>query len=161
MNKQVAVCLLAALCWSCGSSSDKADATAPKTEAAVALDTPLKSYASKISSSATEVTGKPGDTVDIPVTVTNNGQETWGKTGKFPVDLSYKFFANGAVLPIEGARTELPRPLKPGESVDVKIHVILPPKTDNLVVKFTPVQEAQAWFLGTGGTSLDLPVHFN
>lgn len=92
----------------------------------------------------------------IPVTVTNRGDTEWSalgyQIGVYRVDLSYRWFnTKGQQLGIEGKRSLLPGPLRPGESVRMMAEVQAPPDPGRYRLVLTPVQEGVAWFDEMGG----------
>jgi hypothetical protein len=122
------------------------------------INQPLSSFEQEITSTVNRMRMQPSAIVQLPVTVKNIGGETWVSKGSAPVNVSYKWFQNGMMLPIEGERTFLPRSIGPGESVPVQVKVAAPAHGDNLVLKVTLVQEGVAWFMIKGGKSLEIPV---
>lgn len=92
------------------------------------------------------------------MTIKNSGQEKLVSAGRFPITISYKWYEAGKMLPIEGERTLLPQPLKPGETVDVKVLVVAPAAGKTLTLRISLVQEGVDWFMSNGATPLELPV---
>lgn len=99
----------------------------------------------------------PGGAFQIPVTIVNPTKETWPHGGKYPVVVSYKWFDNGAMLPIEGDRTVLPSNVPPEAAVTMTLKGTAPPSGQNLLIKITLVQEGVAWFMIKGAPALELP----
>jgi hypothetical protein len=62
------------------------------------------------------------------------------------------------MLPIEGERTVLPRPLPPNAQETVLAKVTAPQSGSNLILRFSLVQEGVAWFFSKDATALDIPV---
>ena len=120
------------------------------------LQQPLTSFRQNLSSSTTNLTLHPGQEIKVPVRIENPGPETWVSTGKFPVTISYKWFKQAEMLPIEGARTVLPGPLGPNQSVTVDVRVVAPNQPGDYTVRITLVQEAVTWFLTKGAAVLQL-----
>jgi hypothetical protein len=71
---------------------------------------------------------RAGETAAVPLTLVNTGRATWDPAGERPFRLSYHWLsADGtAVVDWEGARTELPRRVGPGETVTLAATVRAP-----------------------------------
>ena len=145
-------CLLSTLS-SCRNRSSEPLPTA----ASLSTNKPLDDFDAEITSTVQELKVTPGAPFEIPVTIKNCTQETWSSTGKYPVVVSYKWFDNGLILPIEGDRTALPTPLPPMRSVTVTVKGGVPSSGQNLVVRISLVQEGVAWFMMKGAPSLPIP----
>lgn len=128
------------------------------TESSAVLNTPLTSFAQEITSSDAGIRPKAGQPFVLNVTVRNPGEQTWANSGQAPVNLSYKWFLDGQMLPIEGERTVLPQPVAPGESLPVQMKVVAPGKSGKLLLHVSLVQEGVAWFMFKGGKPLELAV---
>jgi hypothetical protein len=88
----------------------------------------------------------------------NPTNEQWVSAGKYPVNLSYKWFESGHMIDVEGARTLLRHPVKPGGEIFLDARVEVPTKGTNLTLRVSLVQEGVAWFFIRGATTLDIPV---
>jgi len=119
-------------------------------------DSVLFSFKQEISSTVHELSLRRNESTRIPVAVRNVGEQTWSSVGRAPVNVSYKWFRDGVVLPIEGERTVLPRPLAPGDSEPVDLTVVAPPEGGRLLLRITLVQESVAWFMARGGKPLEI-----
>lgn len=153
LRRQFCVSLLIALAGSVSIGCHHEQAPAQETGG---LQQPLTSFRENLTSSATNLTFHPGQEIKVPVRVQNPGTETWVSAGKFPVTVSYKWFKQADMLPIEGERTLLPKPVGPGQSVDVNVRVVAPNQPGDYTVRITLVQEAVAWFMIQGGSFLQL-----
>ena len=91
-------------------------------------------------------TAGAGTTIQIPVTVTNTGNEIWNTAGANIVNLSYHWYSNSAVVVWEGLRTALPAPVAPGASATVNATVMVPPSGGAYELRFHLVKEGLAWF---------------
>ncbi|MDQ3097271.1 MAG: hypothetical protein M3Q61_03785, partial [Chloroflexota bacterium] len=91
-------------------------------------------------------TAGAGTTIQIPVTVTNTGNEIWNTAGANIVNLSYHWYSNSAVTVWDGLRTALPAPVVPGGSVTVSAVGRVPPSGGALQLRFHLVKEGLAWF---------------
>ena len=124
---------------------------------AVSLNKALSKFDQELTTTQKEVSAKPGQAITIPVTIRNLTEATLASTGRFPITLSYKWFDGGRMLPIEGERSVLQIPLKPGEQETVQAKVIVPESGSDLTAHFSLVQEGVAWFFTKGGKTLDIP----
>lgn len=122
------------------------------------LHQPLTAFTQKITSSAKTVSLRPKETAEIPVRIENPGSDTWMTAGPLPITISYKFFSGNEMLPIEGERTFLPKPIGPASASDVNVRVVAPPKPGKYELRVTLVQEGVAWFMTKSNTFLSLPV---
>jgi hypothetical protein len=119
---------------------------------------PLESFCQKLTTTIDTMILQIGQEVSILVRIENSGHETWPSTGRFPVNVSYKWFDGAQLLPIEGERTALPRPIPAGHVVNMDVRVIAPNKPGKFTLRITLVQENVAWFMTKSGTFLELPV---
>jgi hypothetical protein len=96
--------------------------------------------------------------IKLPVTIKNSGSENWYDSGPFPVNISYKWFKDGKLQPIEGERTRLPQPkIVPGGILNADIKVVAPPGPGNYNLNVTLVQESVGWFSLSGADPLVIP----
>jgi uncharacterized protein YfaS (alpha-2-macroglobulin family) len=123
------------------------------------MDQPLVKFDQELTTAQKELVFKPGQTLTVPVTVRNSTGTALASTGRYPVDVSYKWFDGRNMLPIEGDRTLLPGPLQPNDQTTVNVKVTAPQSGSDLSVHFTLVQEGIAWFMQKGARTLDIPVH--
>jgi hypothetical protein len=119
---------------------------------------PLASFDQIIQSSATNLSVSANERFDIPVRIENPGTDTWVSVGSAPVDVSYKWFLDGKMLPIEGERTGLPKPIEPKSSANLTVHVVAPGQPGKYELRVTLVQEGVSWFMTKSNTYLALPV---
>jgi hypothetical protein len=127
-------------------------------DAMTGLDTPLTDFSERITCPVANLIAKPGETIMLPVRVMNPTNEPWVSWGKYPVNLSYKWFESGRMLNMEGRRTSLLRRVNPGEEVSLDVQVEVPKEGTNLTLKVSLAQEGVAWFFVRGATTLDVPV---
>lgn len=148
--------LLAGFLLSCGTSPapqrPSANPGAPGT------NTPMRSFSEDIESPLRSLQVRHSEQIFVPTTIRNTTQTTWSSDGKYPITVSYKWFDHGTMLPIEGERTTLPAPLKPGDSVPLRVKVIAPDAGTVLTLKISLVQEGVQWFMFGGAKPLELPV---
>jgi hypothetical protein len=122
------------------------------------VNTPFTSFSQDIRSSTKSLDLQPGETIFLPVTIRNTSSSLWSSIGRFPVLISYKWYEQGKILPIEGERTAFPGTLKPGEWISLPVKIVAPSTGHNLVVRVTLVQEGVQWFMNAGAKPLELPV---
>ena len=121
-------------------------------------DQPFTGFSERITSPVRLLNAHPGDTISVPLSITNTSGDCWVSAGKYPVTLSYKWLDAGKMLPIEGVRTVLPQPLNPGRTVSIDARIVVPPDGRNLELRLSLVQEGVAWFFIRGAAPLDIPV---
>jgi O-antigen ligase len=108
-------------------------------------------YEANIEPRATSLELEPRELVRTGVSVTNVGKLTWGSKGKKPFHLSYRWFQlgrNSEVKPLtlEGERTRLDDPLRPGQTLDVVATVRAPEEPGSYVLIWDMVHEHTTWF---------------
>jgi acetolactate synthase-1/2/3 large subunit len=89
------------------------------------------------------------DALEVPVRLTNRSRSFFTSAPPAPVYLSYKWLhpATGAFLSEARAlRTELPRTVFPGESVDLTLRIVVPAAAGAAILRVTALQEGIAWF---------------
>ncbi len=92
-----------------------------------------------------------GQTLTVPITITNTGKGIFPTTNSYPVNLAYHWYTSGGQSVVwDGARTKLPADLMPGASVTVQAAVTAPPQGGTYQLRFDLVQEGVAWFSGKG-----------
>jgi hypothetical protein len=146
------------LLWSCGSKQPEREQATSAT-ATGEINAALPSYSEDIQSPIKSLDLRTGETTQVPVTVKNTGSAMWASAGKAPIRLSYRWFDNQKMLPIEGERTLLPAPLPPGGSVNLQAKVVAPPAAGHFTLKLCLVQEGVTWFIDAGAQALELPAN--
>lgn len=90
-----------------------------------------------------------GETVEVPITVTNRGSEILVSAPPCPVNVSFRWLRSSdgvEVLGHSAPRTRLPRSLPPGETISARLRVTTPEKPGRHSLHVTLVQEGVAWF---------------
>jgi hypothetical protein len=89
-----------------------------------------------------------GQNAVVPLTVTNTGRLPWDSTANPPILLSYHWLgaAGDRFVVFEGARTPLPRPTDPTETVVVRARVRPPRQPGRYRLEWDLVQEGRLWF---------------
>ncbi len=90
-----------------------------------------------------------GDETYVRVTLRNDGMETWDPDLEF--NLSYRWLRGwksrtATPLDIEGARTSLPHPVAPGESVTIEARLERPDSAGPHFLQWDMVHEGVTWF---------------
>jgi hypothetical protein len=124
---------------------------------AAGVQQPLTSFRQVLTSSLDKLELTAGQDFRVPLRIENPGTETWESAGRYPVTISYKWYRDNQMLPIEGERTALPGPVTPNHAVSVDARVIAPPEAGTYSLRLTLVQEAVAWFMLRSNTFLALP----
>jgi hypothetical protein len=92
-----------------------------------------------------------GQTITVPVTVSNVGQGIFSTTSSNPVDLGYHWYDPlGKVVVWDGARTKLPADLQPGGSALLNAQIQSPPDGGIYQLRFDLAQEGITWFSAKG-----------
>lgn len=144
-----------ALLLSCGNRPS--DLPSEAQGSPVSLDEALIKFDQELTTTQKELSVKHGQTTTIPITIRNLNDVTLASMGRFPITLSYKWFDEGRMLPLEGERTLFRIPLRPGQQETVQAKVTAPESGSDLTVHFSLVQEGVAWFFTKGGRTLDIP----
>ena len=97
-------------------------------------------------------TASIGEVLEIPVTLTNAGDEAWYGYGTHPVLLSYHWQnADGSHQIYDGVRTRLKcQVVSTGSTVKEAISVVVPRVKGNFKLILTVVQEGVCWFEDKG-----------
>ena len=118
----------------------------------------FSSYNQLVQSPATKLSVSANEKFDVPVRIENPGTDTWVSAGSAPVNVSYKWFLEAKMLPIEGERTPLPKPIGPKMSLELPVHVVAPSQPGKYELRVTLVQEGVTWFMTKSNTYLAIPV---
>ena len=93
--------------------------------------------------------------IAIPVTVRNNGDRAWPASQVF---VSYHWFRDDHLVVWDGARTSLPRDLRPASRAALSARVATPSEPGSYVLVVTLVHEQVTWFEHKGATTVARPV---
>ena len=89
----------------------------------------------------------PGETHAIPVTVRNQGDDTWEQSGPHAVKLAYHVYdATGALVAWDGLRSALPADIAPGSAATVAMVLTAPALTGSYTIRPDLIREGEAWF---------------
>ncbi|WP_293136591.1 hypothetical protein [Okeania sp. SIO3I5] len=93
----------------------------------------------------------PGEKVEIKVTVKNISREVWSAGYISQIQLGNCWLnENGEKIRYYDGRTFLPQLLKPTESIDLPLTIIIPETPGNYLLELDMVQEGVAWFRERG-----------
>ncbi|MBI4288494.1 MAG: hypothetical protein HY671_08720, partial [Chloroflexi bacterium] len=108
----------------------------------------------------TPSTVKPGEQVNVSLTVANTGSLTWPKGGANPVVVSYHWLnaATGAAVVWDGLRSALPGDVASGETATVTATLKAPPAAGSYTLRWDLVQEGITWFWFVPAPFLDAAV---
>ncbi len=90
---------------------------------------------------------RPRALAAVRCTVTNRGSRELRRAHPNPVALGFRWFdrASGTVV-LDGDRHQLPRPLRPGQTVTLDARIQAPWEPGDYELRISPVQELVAWF---------------
>ena len=96
----------------------------------------------------------------VRVTLENAGSQGWSSEGKYPVFLSYHWWApDGRLLKRDGNRTYFTHVIAPGERLEVVASLHTPEEQGDYVLEWDLVQEWDSWFKEKGlSRTLRVPV---
>lgn len=91
---------------------------------------------------------RPGEISPVSVTLTNQGLAAWTPDSTPPFRLSYHWLSEDGnmVIEFEGLRTELPRTVRPNESLTLRATVRAPPRPGVYLLAWDLLQEDRFWF---------------
>ena len=121
----------------------------------------LTTFSQEITSSIRQFQVKASGSYTLDINVKNTGTQPWFGGGKaMSVEAGYRWLDNkGNVLPIEGNRAPLDRPVvRPGETDALKLEVVAPASPGAYSLRVSMVQEGVAWFADQGAAPLVLQV---
>jgi phosphoglycerol transferase MdoB-like AlkP superfamily enzyme len=103
------------------------------------------SHAFTILGSAVPWVVSAGDQVSVPLTLRNDGLETWDPALGF--HLSYHWLSfDGGMVDRDGARTDFPFAVRPGQSIEIEARLLAPDEAGLHRLQWDMVQEHVAWF---------------
>ena len=89
--------------------------------------------------------------IAVPVTVRNTGNRLWPVSEVF---VAYHWFRDDRLVVWDGARTPLPRDLRPGNRATLSMRVAAPHEPGSYVLMVTLVHEQVAWFEQKGAATI-------
>ena len=128
------------------------------TDQKIGMQHAVTSFRQVLTSSKADLKLHPGEDTRIPVRIQNPGPDTWMSAGRYPINVSYKWYKDGQMMSIEGERTALPSAIGPNQAIEAEVRVVAPREPGDYALRITLVQEAVAWFMINSHTFLALPV---
>ena len=87
----------------------------------------------------------------------NDGSATWRSRGAEGLQLSYHWLdTHGNAIAWDGIRTPFPRPVAPGEAIELHAHLVAPRPPGSYVLRFDLVEEHRFWLSEVGVGTLDV-----
>jgi SAM-dependent methyltransferase len=125
---------------------------------------PATAHRARLSAGFSLLELHPGEERTVNVRVTNDSEVTWpASTG--PGDVTgvprlgnHWRSSRGGLVTRDDGRTTMPRPVGPGESIDVELCVCAPATPRRYVLEFDLVEEGVTWFELRGSPTLRIPV---
>jgi hypothetical protein len=108
-----------------------------------------------------------GSATDVRIAFTNVGDVVWpdilagdpaGRGGGYAVRLAYDWSAAPAPSDMPARRVDLPRPVRPGETMTLLVPLEAPDRPGEYCLTFGLVQELVTWFAAKGAPNLVVPV---
>ncbi len=116
-------------------------------------------YSASIYSGTSRLRVPEGGSAEVDLRLKNTGKKEWSSRGPNPCFVSYHVLDEvGKVHRFENARTSLPRPVRPGEEIDLSIRIKVPLDKGDYLVEFDLVREGLAWFKDSGSPTLVIPI---
>lgn len=104
-------------------------------------------------------TPRAGALVSARVVIENAGTATWRSRGTNGIQVAYHWLDPlGNPIVWDGIRTALPRPVEPGQTVELTLPVQAPRPPGPYRIAFDLVEEHRFWFAELGCSPLDEPV---
>src|SRR5206468_4305699 len=102
----------------------------------------------------------PNELAQTPITIRNRGLVTWRPDALRPIALSYHWLdpRTRRVVRYNGYPTALPRPLEPGQSMQIDAYVQAPSQPGTYILAWDMVIEKSGWFSERGNPVAELPV---
>jgi SAM-dependent methyltransferase len=101
--------------------------------------------------------GRAGQKAFVHVRVANRSWREWRSDAEPPIFVSYHWCTSSMVEVSEGGRTAFPRPLAPGDAIDVTLEVMLPAQAGEYVLAIQLLEEGVCWFTSAGVSPLTVP----
>lgn len=102
---------------------------------------------------------RAGVTGTARIALENAGSATWRSRARTGVRLAYHWLDPlGNPIVWDGARAVLPRPVAPGETIELDVPLAAPRPPGGYLLSFDLVEEYRFWFGEVGSATLDLPV---
>jgi len=107
-----------------------------------------------------DITVKPGEKITINVEVLNQGNYIWVRGGSDPVHVSYHIRdEQKKMINFDNERFELPRDIRPDDSVRIDVEFLPELKPGDYVLEFDMVEEGSYWFAEKGSPTSLVKLH--
>jgi len=94
---------------------------------------------------------KAGAQFRVTIEIVNAGWSTWTGDGDHPVRVSYHWLtSDSAIAHFDGERTNLPRPIAPGDSGEAFVAITAPAEPGDYQLAIDLVKEGVTWFSEAG-----------
>ncbi|MCX8036344.1 MAG: SPASM domain-containing protein [Candidatus Sumerlaeia bacterium] len=102
---------------------------------------------------------RAGEHVMVPVAVQNTSAVVWPTEGTYSVKLAYSWlYDNGAMYHLDGLRTLLVPPPRPGEIVELQANLRAPDRPGWYILVWDLVYDPYAWFKDRGSLPVEVDV---
>ncbi|HEY7648857.1 MAG TPA: NBR1-Ig-like domain-containing protein [Methylomirabilota bacterium] len=98
-----------------------------------------------------------GDTVTVPLKVSNTGTTEWKNTGRCAVVLGYHWFKGSTLVASETEAAPLPGPVGPGQTVELTATVNVPETPGSYVLAWDMRAQCE-WFTKLGAAAGRQPI---
>jgi SAM-dependent methyltransferase len=116
--------------------------------------------AHELTVAGTVLTVRGGEALPLQFTLRNTGTAAWLNTNSEIFGIvrlgSHLFEADGRLISIDHSRHDLPRPVEPGEALDLRVEVPLPAAPARYRLVFDLVAEGVAWFENLGSKTVEV-----
>jgi hypothetical protein len=93
------------------------------------------------------------------LTLVNDGSATWRSRGPDGLQLAYHWLdTRGNAIVWDGLRTSFPRPVGPGDSIELEAPLVAPRPPGRYLLRFDLVEEHRFWLSEVGVATLDVDV---
>ena len=100
---------------------------------------------------------RAGARTSARILLRNGGRATWRSQGADGLQLSYHWLdPRGNAVVWDGVRTPFPRPVAPGDTVELRVELTAPRPPGRYVLRFDLVEEHRFWLSEVGVATLDL-----
>lgn len=102
---------------------------------------------------------RAGTRVTARLRVENGGTATWRSQGADGLQVAYHWLdPRGNAIVWDGVRSPFPRPIAPGEAIELDLAVDAPRPPGSYVLRFDLVEEHRFWLSEVGVATLDIPL---
>ncbi len=118
-----------------------------------------QSYQCRWETEATKITAEEGEIISLNLKLANTGRRPWKSSGSEPCLLSFHWLdEKKRMLRRDNPRFALPKEIRPGEKLEMKITLPAPLTPGKYYLEFDLVLEGKAWFQSYGSETLLFPL---